>query len=75
MGFGRDEANRLPAGQLSVIQRFDVLGDRSQIGIRGDNLQVKATDASASQFAHFGDRLATDKAAELGKKAPFTTDE
>jgi hypothetical protein len=60
---------------LSVIQRFNVLCDRSQIRIGRDNLEVAARNALAPQFAHFDDSLATHKAAELGKKAPLTTGE
>jgi predicted RecB family nuclease len=67
--------NPLPACQLSVIQRFNVLCDRSQIRIGCDNLEVAARNPLAPQFAHFGYRLATDKAAELRKKAPLTTGE
>ena len=38
------------------------------------NTVPDATNSFAPQFAHFGYRLATDKTAELRKKAPLTTD-
>src|ERR1700729_1162133 len=66
---------RSPYRRLSVIQRFNVLCDRSQIRIRRDNLEVAAGNSLAPQFAHFGDNVAPRKAAELGKKAPLTTGE
>jgi hypothetical protein len=60
---------------LSVIQRFNVLCDRSQIRIGCDNLEVSARNSLAPQFAHFYDGFAMHKAAELRKKAPLTTGE
>jgi hypothetical protein len=60
---------------LSVIQRFHILCDRSEIRIRRDDLEVAATNSFAPQFAHFGYRLATDKAAELGDETSLTSDE
>ena len=60
---------------LSVIQRFHVLCDRSQIRLGCYNLEVAARNSPATQFAHFDDDVPTHEAAELGKKAPITTGE
>ena len=49
---------------LSVIQCFKVLFD-GQIGIGCEDLEIAATNAFSPPLAHFGDRLASDKAAEL----------
>jgi hypothetical protein len=61
--------------RLSVIQRFKVLCDRSQIRIGCDNLEVGARNSFAPQFAHFDDSLATHKAAELGTEATAPADD
>jgi hypothetical protein len=66
---------RLPACYLSVIQRCNVLCDRSQLRIGRDDLEVAARSSFAPQFAHFDDNVATHKAAELGNKATVAADD
>src|ERR1700722_4923170 len=60
--------------RLSVIQRFNVLCDPARSGSDA-NLEVAAGNSLAPQFAHFDDNVATHEAAELGRKAPLTTNE
>jgi hypothetical protein len=60
---------------LSVIQRFKVLCDRSQIGIGCEDLEIVATNSFSSPLAHFGYRLASDKAAEFRTEATVPADD
>ena len=59
---------------LSLIQRFNVLFDRSHVEIRCDNLQVTAANPFKPQFADFGYRLAAHIATEVGKETALTSD-